>query len=69
MPDATLRARAAKLSEMPETVPAHGPDRPHWMNIRAYGVTADGVAYDLPVTPREPGRCPVEGCHCQDLAL
>ena len=29
MTDTTFRALAAKLSEMPETVPAHGPDRPH----------------------------------------
>ena len=60
-----VRGPGAARSEKPS---AHAPGRSHWLDIRTYGVTRNGVAYDLPFTSREPGRCPVAGCHCMDPA-
>jgi hypothetical protein len=65
---AALPDQAPTLPPLGSQAPPYGPDYPHWMDLRVYGVTGEGVAYDLPLPKREPGRCPVEGCGCLDAA-
>jgi len=63
---AALMVYEGPVAEISGQPPAYNSDYSHWMAIRAYGLTRGGVAYDLPVTPREPSRCPVDGRHCMD---
>ena len=63
-----LSATDETQQPQPGTPPPYGPDYPHWMNLRVYGVTTGGAANDLPLPDRKPGLCPVEGCHCMDEA-
>lgn len=50
-----------------EDLTIHPEPAPGAIRMRVYGVTADGVRYEIPLRPapqwRE-GMCPVQGCDC-----
>lgn len=53
------------MAEIASTLPPKRPERGTGaLYIRVYGVTRDGVQYDIPPSPPTPGTCPVEGCDC-----